>query len=67
MSENSDAVVIIVSEETGVISVAIKGELTRGYTTESLAKLLNTEILSDNDDQAASEKKEPFWKSRKNK
>ena len=66
MSENSDAVVIIVSEETGVISVAIKGVLTRGYDTESLSKLLNTEILSEGADAVSSEKKEPFWRSRKN-
>ena len=36
MSENSDAVVIIVSEETGVISVAIDGELQRGFTGKTL-------------------------------
>ncbi|MBQ8911693.1 MAG: diadenylate cyclase CdaA, partial [Clostridia bacterium] len=31
MSENSDAVVLIVSEETGIISVAVEGELKRGF------------------------------------
>ena len=66
MSENSDAVVIIVSEETGVISVAIKGVLTRNYNAESLAELLKTEILSDGAVSETSEKKESFWKSKKN-
>ncbi len=36
MSENSDAVVVVVSEQTGVISVAYKGELTRNYDYRKL-------------------------------
>ena len=46
MSENSDAVIIVVSEETGQISVAINGTLTRDYDREKLHKLLLTEILN---------------------
>ncbi len=46
MSENSDAVIIVVSEETGQISVAINGTLTRDYDREKLRKLLLTEILN---------------------
>lgn len=45
MSENSDAVVVIVSEETGVISVAKGGELTRNFTAESLRIELENEIV----------------------
>ncbi|MBE6778378.1 MAG: TIGR00159 family protein [Ruminococcaceae bacterium] len=45
MSENSDAVVIILSEESGIISVAVGGELTRNYTQESLVKMLEDTIL----------------------
>ena len=36
MSENSDAVVIVVSEETGIISVARGGQLKRNYTETDL-------------------------------
>ena len=45
MSENSDAVVVIVSEETGAISVAIGGMLKRHLKTEILENLLRNELL----------------------
>ena len=40
LSEISDAIIIIVSEETGVISLAINGRLTRGYDKERLRNIL---------------------------
>lgn len=40
LSEISDAIVIIVSEETGVISLAINGRLTRNYDKEKLRMIL---------------------------
>lgn len=40
ISENSDAIVVIVSEETGNISLAINGKLTRDYTKERLKNIL---------------------------
>ncbi len=55
MSENSDAVVVVVSEETGAISVAENGELTRGYTKESLKKLLLEKIIPDKDTNSIKE------------
>lgn len=45
MSENSDAIVIVVSEETGQISVADDGILTRNYTAKSLERLLRSVLL----------------------
>ncbi|MCI2058744.1 MAG: diadenylate cyclase CdaA [Oscillibacter sp.] len=45
MSENSDAVVVIVSEETGTISVAIGGMLKRHLMPETLENLLRNELL----------------------
>ncbi len=47
MSENSDAIVIVVSEETGTVSVAENGELTRGYTKERLVALLRSKLIPD--------------------
>ena len=45
MSENSDAVVVLVSEETGTISVAVGGMLKRHLMTETLEQLLRNELL----------------------
>ncbi len=45
MSENSDAVVVIVSEETGSISVAVGGMLKRHLVPETLSKLLRNELM----------------------
>ncbi len=44
-SDNSDAVVVIVSEETGSISVAIGGMLKRHLMPETLEKLLKNELM----------------------
>ena len=48
MSEQSDAVVLVVSEETGNISLAINGVLTRDYTKDTLSETL-TDLLVDED------------------
>lgn len=56
MSENSDAVVVIVSEETGSISVAIGGMLKRHLKPETLENLLRNELLPQ-DDSAADKQK----------
>ena len=45
MSENSDAIVIVVSEETGQISVAENGNLTRNFTRDKLHHLLTERLI----------------------
>ena len=47
MSENSDAVVVIVSEETGTISVAMGGMLKRHLAPKTLEKLLRNALCPD--------------------
>ena len=47
ISENSDAVVAIVSEETGSISVAINGMLKRHLSPETLERMLRLELMPD--------------------
>lgn len=45
MSESSDSVLVVVSEETGAISVAIGGMLKRHLSPEVLKKVLEAELL----------------------
>ncbi len=47
ISESSDAVVVVVSEETGKISIALDGDMTRNLTVDSLKKALNKTLLPD--------------------
>jgi diadenylate cyclase len=47
MSENSDAIVVIVSEETGTVSTAVGGELKRNFSSEALRVALENGILWD--------------------
>lgn len=48
MSESADSVLVVVSEETGAISVAIGGMLKRHLSPEVLRKVLEAELISDN-------------------
>ena len=60
ISEISDAITIVVSEETGIISIARETELIRNFTADSLRKYLMREIVRDSavDDDSKSSMKE---------
>jgi diadenylate cyclase len=69
MSENSDALIVIVSEETGIISMAVGGELKRNYTMEALRVALENGMLwdrsrRDKDGEAKSKNLFRRWKSK---
>ena len=64
MSENSDAVIVIVSEETGQISMALNGVLTRNYTRETLQNALE-EYLSSSSEPKTQKKIPSFRKAKK--
>lgn len=49
MTENSDAVVLIVSEETGIISVAFNGQITRNHTVQSAFDEIKDKLVNDNE------------------
>ena len=57
MSENSDAVVVLVSEETGSISVAVGGMLKRHLMTETLEQLLRNELMPRMEENESAERK----------
>ena len=42
LTEKTDALVVVVSEETGLVSIAYNGELLRGMDTNSLVKILRS-------------------------
>lgn len=66
MSENSDAVVVILSEETGMISVAEGGELKRNFTPETLEKTLADRILWNQQETNVNSKRVRKQKKQKN-
>ena len=51
MSENSDAIVIVVSEETGIISMAKNGVLIRRLDRQNLYNMLQEEIIPPEEDE----------------
>jgi len=56
ITEVTDAVSLIVSEETGTISVATGGEIKRGLSPEALENLLVRELISSNEDKDVKKK-----------
>ncbi len=61
MSESSDAIVVIVSEETGVITVAKNGKLLRGFTGEQLVKELEGIFIVEKREEKG-DRLPPFFK-----
>jgi len=59
MTEVSDAVVVVVSEETGQVSLSINGQVVRDIKEESLISKLHEELKP----KSANSKK-PFWRRR---
>ncbi len=45
ITERTDALAVVVSEETGIISVAQNGVLTRNFTDEQLRRLLEAQLV----------------------
>ena len=68
ISEVSDAIVIIVSEETGTISLAVNGKLTRDYDRDSLRDII-TKIIKHKQTKKVGikEKVNGWFQRRKNK
>lgn len=67
MSENADALVLVVSEETGAISIAMGGILTRNYTSKTLREELERVLLPVKpDDENVSIARSYFRKAKKN-
>lgn len=57
MSEQSDAMIIVSSEETGIISVAYKGNLTRNLTESELRDMLIKYLVDDPNERYNTERK----------
>ncbi len=51
MSENSDAVVLVVSEETGIISIVAEGKITRNYNAVTATAELHRLLISNDEQQ----------------
>lgn len=62
ISEASDAIVVIVSEETGKISIALNGSLTRNLTESTLKTALVKALIKETDKD---KDKLKFWRSTK--
>lgn len=67
MSEKSDAVVVLVSEETGAISVAVGGMLKRHLGTDTLEQLLRHELLTQEDEDEGKKRRGKLSKRGKDK
>lgn len=69
MSERSDAVVAVVSEETGAISIMLRGNLRRHLSPVTLDRVLRNELLPGAGEAEGRERKGllTFWQGRSHK
>ena len=65
VSEISDAIAIIVSEESGAISVASGGLLKRHLSTETLSAILTKELVVKKEEEKKLKRKIMFWKRKR--
>lgn len=65
MSENSDSVVVVLSEETGQLSIAINGDLQRFDTVTEFTSVLMQVLLPETEESVS--KSQRFWNDVKGK
>ena len=65
VSEESDAVVVVVSEETGQISVAVNGVLARRFTRDTLRDVLESYLIPQEEKASTVRRKFGVLKSRR--
>ena len=65
VSEHSDAVVAIVSEETGAISVAVGGMLKRHLSLDTLERLLRNELIPAEEESSRKRSIKDFLRRKK--
>ena len=62
LSEETDAVVVVVSEETGAVSYAYRGQLVRGVTLEELRAFLTSVLVTPSERSRHWTKLVRFWR-----
>ena len=68
ISEVSDAITIVVSEETGTVSTTEDGQMIRNFTPESLAEHLRAKLIPAEKEESRTKKvvrKFTFWRKKK--
>ncbi len=63
LSESCDAVVLVVSEETGIITLAVDGKLRRGFNSDALRSELTSLLIHTPETQRIKKRKMPAEKA----